>query len=1401
MASVDEAARAAMERADLDRLAAVLDPRTAGPDVLTDLLLHRDGRLRRLGLVCLADRIAAGLDDGPEARAGYAEALPGALEESPEAALAQARLHRSLRVKAMPDWRAADLPPRARIAWLGTEICARPESVRDEPLGDLLYRAVQDIDDPEEPERLVRELAARDDAVLRAEAVRLVRQALHAGRVAPGRARELLVGLAEDAGALRELAEPWAALDPLPHETVRGFLATGPADAAIEAAARHGHQDLLGETAADRDLPPRTRRRALEALGGLAVREDVPRIVALAAMDPLLLAGPAVACLLGMHRRGHFPAAGDVPAIVGLALADHEVPADDVATLLFTCRHALLHELTAGSATGADLPRRLELLVALAAQGTGDLPVGAAVTGLLADAADPVPALRALRRLRHLPAEEAVIAALPRSPAAALDALEAVGGARTAAVLHDALGLDGPGEIAPHLRPVRHKALALLWHLTEDDAGRRAILDRLDPHDLPERIAADLGGPDRRELALLRAGLDPDDPMKALCRLARNGDAATVPVLADLLLRVVSDLAASWATDAPDGPGAEPEVPREAVAALQDLGRRLHERAKIRPRCLLDVEHAAEAGSALVTDMALDLLERPDLTPAEQMILLGLPLRTPHVPIRARLHPLLRHRDRHVRKRVIAVLAEETNARVLSASLVPLTAAPDVQTVRQALLALARARAVWAAEAIAACLDHPNMNVKKTAAAALADAGAPAAVPKLLAWLGSHDNPGLRAEIVGALRAILGEAFAATVTAAADRTTDQRTRDGLLSALRAPAGWAPASDRDVETLVERGWDDELARRIAAGHDPGRRHDGLRPMLARWLELAAGDPVVLRFVLRLCTPGWPDGELTAFARSARTLVAALPETAGDDRARLVAVLERALPKVSAAEAFAVHADLRALPETVEAHIPLMLLRRAGAVLGHADLDRALAAARRGPDPWRVEEKVLREAFAVRADEDQERSRVRLNELIEGFPSADAAARERLLAQMFELQPIGAPPWTLAEQAHRSAAEQRTPRPSDLDQPRSAAQRERLLAMLDDTDRSRREAAARALLDWPEPEIRKAVLRAFLHGRIDVPATSALAPSLSALDGQDLRADLARTARVAAHLRSPELDRFVPLLLEGWEAGDAEAERALREVAPDTLASALADRLDGGAWGLLDLLKGRTLLSTPSLRRACSRLRAEGRAEIADRIVLVEGPLRRPDAPRREEAALASLRARATAAPRHEPSRAELFRLARTGGTEQVRRALSRLAEGYADAPEGPPARDPDFEELLIDSIGHPETRVRLHAHRIARKALDRDAYLEQTARLLDDPKPDLVRSAVRTVARASWEPAVPALVGLLGHADPLVRREAAAGLAAFGAAALPALRRAAGRARPDRRPRYTALIERITAARN
>ncbi|WP_345439187.1 HEAT repeat domain-containing protein [Actinoallomurus vinaceus] len=1506
--------------------------------------------------------------------------------------MALARLYRRLRAhvrpRPWPQWREADLPARVRIAWLSAEIADRPETLRDEPTGELLYQAVRglgaaDVDDPGD---LARELADRPDPVLRAEALRIAREAVHAGLLAPAQARTLLVGLtgsiAGESGtdavaadlavaALRELSEPWAALDPLPQEHLYRLLETAVsavADAAIEAAAHHGHQAVLRDVAADRNRPPALRRRALELLGDLASRDDVRDLVGIAATDPLLLAGPVVQCLRGLHRRGHFPARDDVPAIVRLAIADHSVPAGEVAVILFTCRRETLGELTTAAADDRHWPRRMELLVALAAQGTGALPVGEKITDLLRTAPDPRPFLRAIRELRHVTAEEVVIAALPRSPAAALEALEAVGGARTVTVLRDGLGLSGQdavGLVVPYLRAVRHRALEVLWHLTEDPDQRQSILVRLDPKDLPRRVAADLGGPDERELALLRAGLDPDEPVAALCRLARNGSSSTVPVIADLLLRVVSDLAASWTPDAADGRG-EPAVPQEVVAAIGHLGARLHDRAKIRPSCLLDAADAREAGDTLVASVALDLLDRPALTAAEQMVLLGLLLQTSHRGIRSRVHPLLRHGDRHVRKHVIALLARDADgedAQALSASLVPLTTASDVQTVRQALLALGHARACWAAAAIANRLDHPNMNVKKTAANALIRAGAPVAVPKLLLWLGRHDNPGLREALITALRTILGDAYAATVVAAADRAGDDRTRvlllsglDGSLSARAvgaladqgSPAGAAllllvatgrlvlgsgtaaelagrmtahgitpptgqepPAAppDADLDVLVRDGWDTEIARRLTDRNDrdsdelPADRLSRLRPMLARWLELAADEPErrgpALRLTLQLCPAPWTAEETRTFARSVRVLVAGLADIGDADRDRLLALLEDTIPSLPAAAAFDIAARIRTLPaETTGGRYLLVLLRRCGAVLTRTDLRRALAAARAGANPWPAEKEVLREAFgptgpaaapdggaaapdrpavhgspqasdrpavrrwrealasaartpaALRLFRDADRpvdaqdpdetahrdlartghdgrpvdSRDRLDTLIDVFPTADTDARDTLLDWMIELQPLDAPSWTIAEDARRPVATARAPRPGDREQPRSAVLNERLLEMLDDPVRGQRDLAADALLSWPEPHIRLTVLRAFLDGRVDLIVTADLAHALTLMSESELREagehDAAgemvweRIGRVAAHLDPQDVEPLIPLLLSWWERGGpalhASAERALRNAAPDVLAAALSGRLEAGAWGLVDLISGVALLRTPALARTRRRLREEGRDDLADKILLVEGPIRHPDADRQDSAALSALRGRTrgpeAAAREQRPPRDELLRLARTGGPEQVRRALTLLAERHDDDPartprkdaDRPEGRDTELEELLAESLGHPDARVRLHAHRISRKVLNRGDYLEQTSLLLADRQPDIVRSAVKTLCHAAWKPAVPALVGLLTHSHPAVRRATTDGLTLLGAPAIPALRHAAGRARPDKRQVYLTVLEKITS---
>ncbi|KUL41412.1 hypothetical protein ADL15_03950 [Actinoplanes awajinensis subsp. mycoplanecinus] len=1618
--------REAARRGDLDWFATHLGVRDYTLAVLRFLVSQDDPRLRHLGLDRLGARIAQPRVEESEL-AEFARLLPDTLAGPPETALVLAglyqRLWRHVPRQHRPRWRAAGLPVAVQIAWLRAEIVNEPGAVCSEPAGELLYQAVAGVTaaDVARPEQLVGELIAGDDPVLRGAALRLIREALHSGLLAPGRARDHLGAMlgtpdgavigTPDVAVLAELAEPWAALAPLPRELLRPLLTVPSAasqaarldavgvDAAILVAARHGHGDLLRDIVADPARPPRSRQHALQTLGELAGRGDIAEVTAIAAGDPLLFGAAAAACLRAMHRRGLFPRGEEAAAIVELALADHSISATEAATILFTCRHEAFRALVTEDADHASWPRRVALLVGLAQQGSDDLPVGDALTAALSATSHPEPFLTAIRALGHHAAEAAVLDALPRAPEAALSALEAIGGPRTVAVLRQELGLipptddsqaaaphagpgpfplsddprtaappagtsevdrpeagsprvgappagaPGAGLVAPYLRPVRHRALALLWHLTGDPARRHAILERLNPRDLSPDVRADLGAADPRELAVLNADIDPDDPEQALLRLARSGDPAVLPSITDILLRIVGDLAGTADAAPADGrPTSEPVVPDAVVTAIHTLGARLHERRKLRPFYLRAAGSADEAGHALVATIALDLIDRTDLSSAERAILLGLLRQAPYPGTRARVHRLLRHHDRHVRKQVIALIAADAEA--LSASLIVLTTAGDPQTVRQALLALGQVRAHWAAPAIAACLENPSMNVKKTAATALVRAGTPAVVPRLLFWLGHHDNPGLRADLVAALRAILGAAYAATVLAAAEQAGDDRTRELLLDGLsrelsaravdalahqespiapvllaqiaagrielgsgaiedltatlaahglaapassNRPAGADPL-DSDIDALTLDGWNPAIAQQIVNRHDQQDRRDHrdrrdhkdrpaeqvgtdrldrLRPMLADWLALAdavpGSRPATLRFILRLCPAPWSADELATFSRAAHTLVSGLSDTTGQDRDDLIEVFEAVAAHLSPAQRLGLISRIRALAPAAGRRSSLVLLRRYGAVLTRTDVEHALAEARLGPDPWLAETALLRDAFAAtrtsgsapgpdpgpgaaawrqaleaavrgtdtldefrRADDGTVSSRQRLDTLIDVFPAAAQDARAAMLDWMEALQPIDTPPWTLTEDAHRPVPTARTPYDGDLDQPRSAAQRDRLLALLDAPTRNQRDAAAATLRDWPEPETTRTVLRAFLHGRVDLAITPALARALTTLDEAELRsggdAVHERAARVARHLAPADRQHLIPLLLDWWENGGPATRTSAGHVlraSPDLTAASLRGRLDAGAWGFLDLIVGQPLLRTPELSDTDRRLCAAGRADLADRLLLVDGPLRDPDAAARDAAALAALRERRqppTGPATRRPTRPELITTIRTGHPEQIRRALTQLAD--ADPTTGPrpgtkaapgtghhhdttahpgTGQDPEITDLLAELLHHPHARVRLHAHRLGRRLLSRSTYLSHTMILLDDPEPAVVRSAISTLSHPAHQPAIPAIVGLLAHQHAIVRRAATDALLRTGPPALGALTYAASHARPDRRHLYHTILDRITEA--
>ncbi|HEY9330433.1 MAG TPA: HEAT repeat domain-containing protein, partial [Streptomyces sp.] len=241
------------------------------------LLGHPDPGRRHAALIRLDERVTACPPSDDEAMDMLAGLLPTTLTGPPEADLLLAGLYERLghrpTGRSRPPWRAAggQLPAQVRIAWLRADVLHDPGVLRDEAPGELLYQAVRGagITATQRPGRLVDELAGSGDPVLRAEALRLAREGLHAGLLAPASVREKLIALLGASGApvvagvLGALAEPWAATEPLPPGLFGPFLfpdrcsdpageqagdavREGPVpEAALVAAARHGHRGLL----------------------------------------------------------------------------------------------------------------------------------------------------------------------------------------------------------------------------------------------------------------------------------------------------------------------------------------------------------------------------------------------------------------------------------------------------------------------------------------------------------------------------------------------------------------------------------------------------------------------------------------------------------------------------------------------------------------------------------------------------------------------------------------------------------------------------------------------------------------------------------------------------------------------------------------------------------------------------------------------------------------------------------------------------------------------------------------------------------------------------------------------------------------------------------------------------
>lgn len=801
-----DAALRALRSNDLFRLTALLETENVSAGVLRELT--SDDGASDLVVAHLQRRIPGA---SRETLASLVEVLVRLQPGGPERQLAIAELWRRLGPwtpkRSLPAWRSSEAPEVVAIEWLRTEISLDPSTLERVPSDDRLRAAIGGpsipswLSDLADPEAHLRALAHRTEEWLQRLACDWTCESLHAGTLLPSTAQQLLVVVARSihaavaTRALDELTRPWSVL--LPYEGISALVARR---GSLALAARWKVTPPLRRCLEDEHRPAADRQLAMASYGAFAERGETDLAVSVAASDPALFGTPLLTFLRAMHRRGVFLRSTHVDGFVRVVVENHTVDCAGVAVVAFPVRHLVLAALAAAPPDDPSWSRRAAIMEALALgpQGATALPVCETLQATLAATTDPVvrrALIAALGSLDSVDAEPAVLSFLESEPAAALAALRRIGDDATLTALLRAFDVssDRPSVVAA-LRPHRNEALTLAWHLSEARPAAREALKRLFQRlSPPDAIRASLGARgSAQEIALLRqmnVDAHASDYLRALAAVAGPQE---VDAVSELLLRVASEVDAGETTN-PAGQGDEARIIPEADrAAIGAMGRRLLGAGSIRPRALLDAT-SANVGTLFVSAMARGLLDRDDLTDGETFAL----LRALDPKVDRGVFPLLtrmlRRPEPQLRKVVVALLAQD-GADVLAANLARLTAEDDIQTVRQSIEALGAMPGNAQVDVLTQGLDHPNMNIKKSAADALAHGGGPEAVPKLLYWLGTHDNPGFRTSLRAALMAILGASYAATlVTAIAGVGDDRRREKFLIEGLSGHLSLAAAS--------------------------------------------------------------------------------------------------------------------------------------------------------------------------------------------------------------------------------------------------------------------------------------------------------------------------------------------------------------------------------------------------------------------------------------------------------------------------------------------------------------------------------------------------------------------------------------------------------------------------------
>ncbi len=353
--------------------------------------------------------------------------------------------------------------------------------------------------------------------------------------------------------------------------------------------------------------------------------------------------------------------------------------------------------------------------------------------------------LDTIAELRITEAEHYILPHIQNYPKVCLETLKYIGSTKTITHIKELLEFDAP--VKQNIPSFEKDALTLLADLVPD---QQIIINYLEKHKLPPINLPNLhlAVSAANECYLLKI-LDEEDVSTVQYGIEKLGELGSLKALEPIIKKIgMMDTVYSkleW----------KPVITNPAWEASKKIANRAYDQHKVRTK----KNNKKTAVNTLLTEVLLKQFENPLSDADAKLYLNSISAIIPSEFRLEKLSILSASANPHVIKFYISYLGKINTNTAIKQLKEALKITQNIYTLRQGLLALTALKNSSLENLVIPLLGHPNMNIKKTAAAYLAENGTVNAVVAMIHLFQRNNNIGLRTELKKGLKNILGEAY------------------------------------------------------------------------------------------------------------------------------------------------------------------------------------------------------------------------------------------------------------------------------------------------------------------------------------------------------------------------------------------------------------------------------------------------------------------------------------------------------------------------------------------------------------------------------------------------------------------------------------------------------------------